>query len=47
MHDGEAKIAKEIIEAVDPDNNSITFRDIEEDMMKEYKSFTLKIDVTL
>lgn len=46
VHDGEAKVAKEVIEAVDPDNNSITFRVIDGDLMKEYKSFVVKIDVT-
>ncbi|CAE5963725.1 unnamed protein product [Arabidopsis arenosa] len=43
---GEAKVAKERIEAVDPDKNLITFRVIEGDLMKEYKSFLLTIQVT-
>ncbi|GKV38632.1 hypothetical protein SLEP1_g46521 [Rubroshorea leprosula] len=46
VHDGEAKIAKEIVEAIDAENNSITFRVIEGDLMKEYKSFLIKMDVT-
>ncbi|GKU98018.1 hypothetical protein SLEP1_g11075 [Rubroshorea leprosula] len=46
VHDGEAKIAKEKVEAIDPKNNSITFRVIEGDLLKEYKSFIVKIDVT-
>ncbi|AEE35121.1 MLP-like protein 28 [Arabidopsis thaliana] len=46
VHDGEAKVAKERIEAVEPDKNLITFRVIEGDLMKEYKSFLLTIQVT-
>ncbi|WZZ33189.1 hypothetical protein YC2023_016590 [Brassica napus] len=44
--DGEAKVAKERIEAVEPEKNLITFRVIEGDLMKEYKSFLLTIQVT-
>ncbi|CAN6844467.1 unnamed protein product [Brassica oleracea] len=43
---GEAKVAKERIEAVEPEKNLITFRVIEGDLMKEYKSFLLTIQVT-
>ncbi|KAG7589696.1 Bet v I/Major latex protein [Arabidopsis suecica] len=43
---GEAKVAKERIEAVKPEKNLITFRVIEGDLMKEYKSFLLTIQVT-
>ncbi|KAG7589697.1 Bet v I/Major latex protein [Arabidopsis suecica] len=46
VHDGEAKVAKERIEAVDPEKNLITFRVIEGDLMKEYKSFVITIQVT-
>ncbi|KAG2281488.1 hypothetical protein Bca4012_049966 [Brassica carinata] len=46
VHDGEAKVAKERIEAVEPEKNLITFRVIEGDLMKEYKSFLLTIQVT-
>ncbi|XP_023643369.1 MLP-like protein 34 isoform X2 [Capsella rubella] len=46
VHDGEAKVAKERIEAVEPDKNLITFRVIEGDLMKEYKSFVATIQVT-
>jgi hypothetical protein len=46
FHDGEHKAAKEIIEAVDEENNSITFRVIEGDLMKEYKTFLATLSVT-
>ncbi|KAL1189912.1 MLP-like protein 28 [Cardamine amara subsp. amara] len=46
VHDGEAKVAKERIEAVEPEKNLIKFRVIEGDLMKEYKSFVLTIQVT-
>ncbi|EOY01011.1 MLP-like protein 28, putative [Theobroma cacao] len=46
VHDGEAKIGKEIIESIDPKNNSITFRLIEGDILKEYKSFVVKVQAT-
>ncbi|KAE8705454.1 MLP-like protein 28 [Hibiscus syriacus] len=46
VHDGKAKKAKEVIEAVDPDKNLITFRVIEGDLMEEYKTFLLTIQVS-
>ncbi|KAL1189911.1 MLP-like protein 34 [Cardamine amara subsp. amara] len=46
VHDGEEKVAKERIEAVNPEKNLITFRVIDGDLMKEYKSFLLTIQVT-
>ncbi|KAK9027901.1 hypothetical protein V6N11_067722 [Hibiscus sabdariffa] len=46
VHDGKAKKAKEVIEAIDPDKNLITFRVIEGDLMEEYKSFVLTIQVS-
>lgn len=39
-------MAKERIEAVEPDKNLITFRVLEGDLMKEYKSFVITIQVT-
>ena len=39
-------MAKERIEAVEPEKNLITFRVIEGDLMKEYKSFLITIQVT-
>ncbi|CAF2139359.1 unnamed protein product [Brassica rapa] len=44
---GEAKVAKERVEAVEPEKNLITFRVVEGDLMKEYKSFVITIQVTL
>ncbi|EOA33809.1 hypothetical protein CARUB_v10021281mg [Capsella rubella] len=46
VHDGETKVAKERIEAVEPEKNLITFKVIDGDLMKEYKSFLLTIQVT-
>ncbi|RIA05480.1 hypothetical protein BRARA_K00221 [Brassica rapa] len=46
VHDGEAKVAKERVEAVEPEKNLITFRVVEGDLMKEYKSFVITIQVT-
>ncbi|XP_010552705.1 PREDICTED: MLP-like protein 34 [Tarenaya hassleriana] len=46
VHDGEQKVAKEVIEAVDPDKNMISFRVIDGDIMKEYKTFLITIYVT-
>ncbi|GMJ13336.1 MLP-like protein 28 [Hibiscus trionum] len=42
-HDGKDKVAKEVVEAVDPDKNLIVFRVIDGDLMKEYKSFLLTL----
>ncbi|KAJ4909549.1 MLP-like protein 28 [Raphanus sativus] len=46
VHDGEAKVLKERIESVDPENNRATYRVLEGDLMKEYKSFVLTFQVT-
>ncbi|GMJ13337.1 MLP-like protein 28 [Hibiscus trionum] len=46
VHDGKAKKAKEVVEAVDPDKNLITFRVIEGDLMEEYKSFVITIQAS-
>ncbi|CAH2066656.1 unnamed protein product [Thlaspi arvense] len=43
---GEAKVAKERIEAVEPEKNLIKFKLIEGDLMKEYKSFVFTLQVT-
>ncbi|OMO99741.1 hypothetical protein COLO4_13117 [Corchorus olitorius] len=45
-HDGERKWAKDLVEAVDEENNSITLRFLEGDLMKEYKSFVFHIQAT-
>ncbi|MBA0819574.1 hypothetical protein Gohar_021112, partial [Gossypium harknessii] len=44
--DGKAKKAKEVVEAVDSDKNLVTFRVIEGDLMEEYKSFVITIQVS-
>ncbi|XP_010066609.1 MLP-like protein 28 [Eucalyptus grandis] len=45
-HDGETKVAKEVIEAIDDEKNSTTFRVIEGDLMKLYKNFVLVVQAT-
>ncbi|OMO99739.1 hypothetical protein COLO4_13114 [Corchorus olitorius] len=45
-HDGERKWAKDVVEAVDEEKNSITFKVLEGDVMKEYKSFKIHIQAT-
>ncbi|KAI3413048.1 uncharacterized protein J3R85_016618 [Psidium guajava] len=45
-HDGEAKVAKEVIEAIDNEKNSTTFRVIEGDVMKLYKNFVFVVQAT-
>uniref|UniRef100_A0A1J3FHB3 MLP-like protein 31 n=1 Tax=Noccaea caerulescens TaxID=107243 RepID=A0A1J3FHB3_NOCCA len=46
VHDGEPKVARHRIEAVDPEKNLIKFRVLEGDVMKEYKTFIFTIHVT-
>ncbi|XWS63938.1 hypothetical protein CRYUN_Cryun06bG0144300 [Craigia yunnanensis] len=46
VHDGEAKTAKQVVEAIDSEKNSITFRMLEGDLMKEYKSFVITIQAS-
>ncbi|XP_022776427.1 MLP-like protein 43 [Durio zibethinus] len=46
VHDGKAKTAKELVEAIDAEKNSITFRVVEGDLMKEYKSFLITIQAS-
>ncbi|XP_022138045.1 MLP-like protein 31 [Momordica charantia] len=43
FHDGKNSVAKEIVEAVDEEKNSITFKVIEGDLLEEFKSFKLTI----
>ncbi|OMO99716.1 hypothetical protein COLO4_13130 [Corchorus olitorius] len=45
VHDGEPKVAKEVIEGIDRNNKSISYRVIDGDLMKDYKSFIFKIQV--
>ncbi|KAE8076308.1 hypothetical protein FH972_014970 [Carpinus fangiana] len=46
VHDGQAKVAKERIEAIDDTNKSITFKVIEGDLLQEYKSFRIVVRAT-
>ncbi|XP_030529279.1 MLP-like protein 31 [Rhodamnia argentea] len=45
-HDGEAKVAKELIEAIDDEKNLTTFRVLEGDLMKLYKNFVFSVQAT-
>ncbi|KAL2235106.1 UNVERIFIED_CONTAM: Kirola, partial [Sesamum indicum] len=44
-HDGKEKVAKEIIEAIDEEKKSVTFKVIEGDLMELYKTFKLTVHV--
>ncbi|KAL7181340.1 hypothetical protein ACSBR1_040261 [Camellia fascicularis] len=44
-HDGKKKIAKEIIEAIDEENKSVTFKVVEGDLMQLYKTFIVTVHV--
>jgi hypothetical protein len=44
--DGQAKVAKQKIEAIDETNKSITFKVIEGDLLKEYKSFKIFVQAS-
>ncbi|KAL1192344.1 MLP-like protein 31 [Cardamine amara subsp. amara] len=46
VHDGKAKVAKEIVEAVEPEKRLVMFRVVEGDIMEEFKSFLITIQVT-
>ncbi|CAL1377882.1 unnamed protein product [Linum trigynum] len=46
IHEGEQKLAKEIIEEIDDVNFSTTFKVIEGDVMKEYKELKLVVKAT-
>ncbi|KAL0003971.1 hypothetical protein SO802_011532 [Lithocarpus litseifolius] len=46
VQDGKAKVAKEIIEAIDKKNNSVTFKVIEGDLMEEDKNIKSTIQAT-
>ncbi|XP_059655382.1 kirola-like [Cornus florida] len=45
VHDGKEKTAKEIIEAVDDEKKSVTFKVIEGDLTELYKSFIFIVHV--
>ncbi|XP_048428966.1 MLP-like protein 31 isoform X2 [Pyrus x bretschneideri] len=40
FHDGKAKVAKDLVEAIDAENNMITFKVIEGDLLEHYKSLS-------
>ncbi|XP_027100313.2 kirola [Coffea arabica] len=44
-HDGQKKVAKEIIESIDKEKKSVTFKVIKGDLLKLYKSFTFIVQV--
>ena len=44
--DGKACVSKEIIEAVDNENNKIIYKEIEGDLLQNYKSFKFILQVT-
>ncbi|KAK1380597.1 Kirola [Heracleum sosnowskyi] len=45
VHEGKKKIAKQVIETIDEENKSITFKMLEGDLMELYKSFLITIHV--
>ncbi|KAL7090811.1 hypothetical protein ACP275_12G065700 [Erythranthe tilingii] len=44
-HDGKERVAKEIIEAIDEEKKSVTYKVIEGDLMELYKTFKLTVHV--
>ncbi|XP_050119334.1 MLP-like protein 34 [Malus sylvestris] len=46
IFDGKAKVAKDLVEAIDAENNLITFKVIEGDLLEHYKSFKFTIHAT-
>ncbi|GLT36903.1 hypothetical protein SLA2020_112500 [Shorea laevis] len=46
VSDGKAKVLKEQVEKIDPVKNSVTYKVIEGDVLNEYKSFKITIQVT-
>ncbi|OAY25250.1 MLP-like protein 28 [Manihot esculenta] len=46
LHDGSAKVAKEIVETIDDVNLLTVFKVFGGDLLKEYKSFKLTVQVT-
>ena len=41
IKDGSNRTSKQVVEAIDVENKSITFKVIEGDILKEYKSFNI------
>ncbi|PRQ40954.1 putative START-like domain-containing protein [Rosa chinensis] len=46
VHDGKTKVAKEVFEAIDDENNSITLKVVEGDLLEHYKSFKVTIEAS-
>ncbi|KAF8109973.1 hypothetical protein N665_0089s0091 [Sinapis alba] len=46
VHDGKPQVVTERIEAMDPKKNMIQFREIDGDLMKEFRSFLFTVHVT-
>ncbi|XP_062111038.1 MLP-like protein 43 [Humulus lupulus] len=46
FHDGKRMVSKQIVEAIDDEKNSITFKCIEGDLMEHYKNFNIILVVT-
>ncbi|XP_038893059.1 MLP-like protein 31 [Benincasa hispida] len=46
FHEGKAKVAKQVIEAVDEEKNLIVLKMIEGDLMKDYKNFKFIMQAT-
>ena len=44
---GSNRTSKQVVEAIDVENNSITFKVIEGDILKEYKSFKIVLQTLL
>ncbi|KAI4357627.1 hypothetical protein L6164_001564 [Bauhinia variegata] len=46
VHEGKHCVAKEVVEAIDPEKNLITFKVIEGDLMEDFNSFKATIQVS-
>ncbi|KAE8719633.1 MLP-like protein 28 [Hibiscus syriacus] len=46
VHDGKAKVTKDVIEAIDHDKKLVTFRALEGDKVKEYKSLLVTVQAS-
>ncbi|CAA2980502.1 kirola-like [Olea europaea subsp. europaea] len=44
-HDGKKRVAKQVVEAIDEEKKSITFKMLEGDLMELYKNFIIKIHI--
>ncbi|KAL3501898.1 hypothetical protein ACH5RR_036347 [Cinchona calisaya] len=46
-HDGKEEVAKEIIEAVDEEKRSVTYKVVEGHLLESYKSFSITVHVDI